>query len=206
MTNAEKFWDRAAGSYDREEQGDAPTYARVVEETKKYLEAGDLVLDFGCGTGRISNEIAGTVRAVHALDISSKMIEIARQKAEQRNIGNIVYAHSTILDERYQKSSYDAVLAFYILHLVEDAPRVMQRIHELLKPGGLLISATPCLGEKGFLRALLSLSSKVGLTPKIRAFTSAELKETIARGNFDIAAADCLEQNTGQYFIAAMAK
>ncbi len=205
MTKAEKFWDRAAGSYDREEQGDAPTYARIVEETKKYLEAGDLVLDLGCGTGRVSNEIAGCVRAVHALDISSKMIEIARQKAERRNIGNIVYAHSTIFDERYQPGAYDVVTAFYILHLVEDAPSVIQRIHELLKPGGLLISATPCMGEKGFLRTLLSLSSKVGLTPRIRSFKFAELKKSIAHGNFDIAAANCLEQNTGQYFIAAKA-
>lgn len=38
--------------------------------------------------------------------------------------------------------------------MVDDAPRVIQRIHELLKPGGLLISATPCMGEKTFLRTL----------------------------------------------------
>ncbi|NEW06798.1 methyltransferase domain-containing protein [Paenibacillus sp. SYP-B3998] len=59
-------------------------------------------------------------------------------------MANINYAHSTIFDERYKKGSFDVILVFHVLHLLEDEHIVLQRINELLKPGGLLISATPC--------------------------------------------------------------
>jgi 2-polyprenyl-3-methyl-5-hydroxy-6-metoxy-1,4-benzoquinol methylase len=58
---------------------------------------------YGCGTGlisnEISNEIADNVKVIHAIDTSSKMIEIAKNKADGRKIENIDYAHSTIFDE-----------------------------------------------------------------------------------------------------------
>jgi hypothetical protein len=50
---------------------------------------------------------------------------------------------------------------------VENTPKVMQRINELLKPGGLIISATPCI-RGTFLGVLLSPVSKIGLIPPIK--------------------------------------
>lgn len=151
MNKSEKFWDKMANYYDRVEKKDELTYIKIIEKTKKYLKINDVVLDYGCGTGLISNEIADNVKVIHAIDISSKMIEIAKKKADGRKIENIDYAHSTIFDERYKRCSFDVILVFYILHLLEDPHKVMQRINELLKPGGLIISATPCMGEKTFL-------------------------------------------------------
>lgn len=55
--------------------------------------------DYGCGTGLISNEIADNVKVIHAIETSSKMIEIAKNKAYGRKIENIDYAHSTIFYE-----------------------------------------------------------------------------------------------------------
>jgi 2-polyprenyl-3-methyl-5-hydroxy-6-metoxy-1,4-benzoquinol methylase len=115
------------------------------------------------------------------------MIEIAKKKADRRKIENIDYVHSTIFDERYKRGSFDVVLVFYILHLLEDTHEVIQRINELLKPGGLIISATPCMGEKKiFLSTLLLLVSKIGLVPDMRSFKISELEDLIANGNFEI--------------------
>ncbi len=201
MDKAEKFWDRTARSYDQEEKKDEPTYMTIIDKTKRYLKTSDVLLDFACGTGLVSNEIAGNVSIVHAIDISSNMIEIARKKAEGRGLKNIEYAHATLFDERYQRGSFDVILAFYILHLVEDADQVMQRFHELLKPGGLLISATPCMGEKkAFQSGLLLALSKIGFAPKIRSFKVSELEAVFAHGDFEIVEAECLRQ---EYFIAA---
>ena len=72
----------------------------IIEKTRKYLKLSDVVLDYGCGTGQVSNEIAGNVKMGHAIDISSKMIEIAKKKAIRRKIQNIDYAYSTIFDDR----------------------------------------------------------------------------------------------------------
>ncbi|MFZ2412452.1 MAG: class I SAM-dependent methyltransferase [Candidatus Methanoperedens sp.] len=206
MNKSEKFWDRMANNYDRDEKKDEQTYIKIIEQTKKHIKISDIVLDYGCGTGLISNEIAGNVKVIHAIDTSSKMIEIAKRKADGRKIENIYYAHSTIFDERYKRGSFDVILVFYILHLLEDPPKVMQRINELLKPGGLIISATPCMGEKKFLSILLSLVSKIGLTPKIRSFKISELEDSIANGNFEIVETECLNQSSPEYFIVAKKK
>jgi len=204
MNPSEKFWDRAASTYDQEEKKDEQIYIKLIEKTRQYLKISDTVLDYGCGTGLISNELADHVKMIHAIDISSKMIEIAREKAEKRKIENINYARATIFDDRYKPGSFDVILVFHLLHLLEDTQLVMQRINELLKPGGLIISVTPCLGEElTFLKVFLSLGSKLGLIPTIKSFKISELEASIAHGNFEIVASECLHPKGQQYFIVA---
>lgn len=201
MNKSEIFWDKTASKYDQLEKKDEQTYTHIIKRTKTHLKISDIVMDYGCGTGLISNEIAEDVKEIHAIDISSKMIEIAAKKAKERNITNINYAHSTIFDERHKKDSLDVILAFHVLHLLEDEQIVLQRMIELLKPGGLLISATPCVGEKPFLRNLLSLAGRVGLVPKIRSFKIRHLVDTIKEANFTIVESDCLKKSSQEYFI-----
>jgi 2-polyprenyl-3-methyl-5-hydroxy-6-metoxy-1,4-benzoquinol methylase len=204
MNKSEKFWNKVANRFDQAEKKDEQISNRIIEKTKKYLGTSNIVLDFGCGTGTISNEIAGHVKMIHAIDISSKMIEIARKKTNGRHIENIEYVHSTIFDEKYKRSSFDVILGFYILHLLENIPEAMHRINELLKPGGLIISATPCLGEKmNFLSILLFLESKIGFIPNIKLFKASELKASFANENFGIIETEYLHQRGQQYFIAA---
>ncbi|MDO8568601.1 MAG: methyltransferase domain-containing protein, partial [Dehalococcoidales bacterium] len=77
MSNSERFWNRAANTYDQEEKKDEKTYIRIIEKTKRYLKCSDVVLDYGCGTGQVSIQIADDVKVIHAIDTSSKMIEVA---------------------------------------------------------------------------------------------------------------------------------
>jgi len=203
MNKSERFWDKTASQYDRIEMKDEQTYFQIIQRTKTHLKISNVVLDYGCGTGLISNEIAKDVKKIHAIDISSNMIAIAEEKAKERNIANINYAHATIFDERYKKGSFDVILAFHVLHLLEDEHIVLQRMNELLKPGGLLISATPCVGEKIFLRNLLYIAGRVGLMPNIRSFKKRNLIDTIKKGNFSIVETDCLKKSSQEYFIVA---
>jgi len=203
MNKSEKFWDKSAYKFDQQGKKDEQAYIKIIERTKKYLKTSDTVLDFGCGTGLISNEIADNVKLIHAIDISSKMIEIAKNKAENRKIQNIDYTYSTIFDERYKSGSFDVILAFYILHLVENNQKTIQRINDLLKQGGLIISVTPCIAEKIFLNISLSLLSKIGLIPDIKSFKANELEDSIANGNFETIENECLHQGIPQYFIVA---
>jgi 2-polyprenyl-3-methyl-5-hydroxy-6-metoxy-1,4-benzoquinol methylase len=203
MKKSEKFWDKSASKFDQAGKKDEQNYIKIIDRTKKYLKTSDTVLDLGCGTGLISNGIADNVKLIHAIDISSKMIEIAKNKADNRKIQNIFYTHSTIFDERYNKGSFDVILAFYILHLLQDIQKTIQRINDLLKPGGLVISITPCIGEKIFLNISLSLLSKIGLVPDIKSFKANELEDIIADGNFQTIENESLHQGMPQYFIVA---
>jgi predicted TPR repeat methyltransferase len=51
------------------------------------------VLDIGCGMGIIAIAAAIRARQVTALDISSRMLEILKQEARNRHLGNIRYLH-----------------------------------------------------------------------------------------------------------------
>ncbi len=206
MNKSEKFWDKSAYKFDQQGKKDEQTYLRLIESTKKYLKPGDTVLDFGCGPGLISNEIAVNVQFIHAIDISSKMIEIAKKNADNRKIQNIAYAHTTIYDDRINRGSFDIVLAFFILHLVEDIQKTIQRINELLKPGGLIISVTPCFGEKKILNISLSILSKFGLVPDLKSFKANEIEDLFADGNFEITENEDLHKAIPQYFIVTKKK
>lgn len=204
MNKSEKFWDRMAAQFDKRDKHFEQTHRQSVENAKKHLHAGDIVLDYGCATGTVAIEIAGQVKEVHGIDISSKMIAAAKRKATERKIENVDFAQTTIFAEKYEKESVDAVLAFNIMHLLDDEPKVVRRINELLKPGGLFISITVCMGEeKSFLRILLSLLTKLGGIPYLQFFKTPELENSITNNNFKIIETEILAHNPTNYFIAA---
>ncbi len=205
MAKPEKFWDRSASTYDDNEPSSDPTHIRTVEAAKKYLDVSHVVLDYGCATGTVAFEIADQVKEVHGIDISSKMIEAAKRKAGERKVKNVDFAHATIFDERLKKESFDVILAFNVLHLLEDPQKAVQRINELLKPGGLIISSTACMGENraSFMSVLLFLVMKIGIIPSIKFFTVSELEDAIANGNLQIVEAESLTRNPTSYFVVA---
>lgn len=203
MTKSEKFWDKSAYNFFLEGEKEKQSYINIIDRIKKYLKTSDIVLDLGCGPGLISNEIADYVKFIYAIDISSKMIEIAKINADYRKIQNIDYAYTTIFDDKYKNGSFDIILAFSILHLLEDNQKTMQHINDLLKPGGLIISVTPCIGEKLFLNISISLLSFIGKIPKIKSFKANELKESISNRNFEIIENDRMPDGIIEYIIVA---
>lgn len=203
QSKAQKFWDRAAGSYDKEEKKDEKTYIQITNKLKAYLKPSHRVLDFGCGTGRIANEIAPCVQTIDAIDISSNMIKQARIKAEAQNIRNVEYSQTTLFDKKLATGGFDIIMAFYILHLAGDTQEVLQRIFKLLKPGGLLLAVTPCMAEKPFLNLLYSVLGRVGIIPKIASFTGYELEQLLVHERFIIAEHTKLIETSNQYFMVA---
>lgn len=183
MYKDEKFWDRMASKFDKIEASDT-AYGIFIEKARGYLKADDSVLDFGCGTGLICNEIAENVDIIHAIDISAKMIEISKRKASERKIQNIDFERTTIFDERFKAASFDAIIAVNIFHLLEEPQKYFQRINQILKPGGLIISSTPCMSEALFLNSVLKVFSFIGLTPKLKSFTSSEMEQMLIKESF----------------------
>ena len=150
MNNSEKFWDKVSklfGTSGKKIKQNSTTF-KTIEATKRLLDSNDVVLDYACGPGTITIEIAESVKTIHGIDISSGMIEVAKRKVAQLNIENVDLEQSNLFNEQYEKESFNVVLAFNILHFIEDTPKVMMRINDLLKPGGLFISATGCLGSE----------------------------------------------------------
>ena len=199
----EKFWDKMANQFDKRSRNfEQPP----VEKTKKYLNVSDIVLDYGCATGTVAIEIADNVKEIQGIDISSRMIYTAKRKASECKIENIDFIQSTIFEERYKRGYFDVIIAFNILHFFEDTLKVMQKINELLKPGGLIIIATACMGKKTFLNIIQFLLFrpliKLGIIPYMKFFKFSELEDSIANGNFQIVEIESLNSPTN-YFIVA---
>lgn len=209
MNKSEAFWDKSAGNYDKTEMRFEFIHQRSRENARKHLKGSDVVLDYGCGTGTTSCELADRVKEIHAVDISSKMIEVAKEKALDRNIGNVKFEHADTLDERYKNESFDAILAFNVLHTVPEPQSVLERMHALLKPDGVILSVTPCLRDKmslliGMQIRLVQVLCKFGLIPiPIRRLKSSELDELIEKAGFQIIDAEQIYQGASSYFVAA---
>jgi ubiquinone biosynthesis O-methyltransferase len=133
---SEEFWDMSSKNYDKTEERFEYIHSKSRANTKKYLKSSDIVLDYGCGTGTTSSEIANQVKEIYAIDISSRMIEIAKRKSVASKVENINFSQTDIFDKRYKKESFDVILAFNMLHTVADPQVVLQTIYELLKPEG----------------------------------------------------------------------
>lgn len=200
MYKDEKFWDRISSKFDKIEAGDI-AYKIFIEKARDYLKADDTVLDFGCGTGLICNEIAKNVRFIHAIDISAKMIEISKNKASECKIQNIDFARTTIFDEKFKVGSFDAIIAFNIFHLLEEPQKYFQRLNQILKPGGLIISSTPCMSEAPFLNIILKFFSLIGMTPKLNSFTSPEMEYLLLNESFKTIEFNRIKPKSPQYII-----
>ncbi len=209
MSKTEKFWDQSASNYDNTEEKFEFIHSRSRKNTKRYLKSTDNVLDYGCGTGTTACAISGLVKSVRAIDISSRMIEIAKGKAAAAGVVNIGFGQADIFDKEFKNGSFDVVLAFNMLHTVPDPESVVQRTVELLKPDGLFMSVTPCLGGKK--SALVSLQIllvrallKFGVIPvPIRQFKSADLDDLLADERLQVIETEMIFKGASSYFMVA---
>ena len=207
-SKAEKFWDRLARNWDKPTEESDQTDTKVLAKTRPYLKATDTVLDYGCAKGSVDLKLAAAVKAIHGIDISSKMIAAAREAAEAHKVANASFTKATIFDESLERESFEVVLAFNIFHLLEDTPKSLLRIGELLKPGGSLISVTPCLGEKGTLPVrsvmlLVSLARRLRLIPYVRRWKIGELQESMDAAGLVTIDIEELVHSTSEYFVVA---
>ena len=187
MADSAEFWDKAADKYSKKPVKDMENYRKTLDCTRRYLSASDEVLEVGCGTGTTALLLAPSVKQLTATDISSRMIEIAKEEAVTREVENVRFDRATLFDEKLEKGSFDVVMGFNFLHLLEDIPGAVRRIDELLKPGGLFISKTVCLGEQSRLwSALLAVMKALGFAPHVTCLKVAELEGIITSTDFEI--------------------
>lgn len=187
MAAAARFWDKHADGYSKKPVKDRESYDKTLDCTRKHLSAGDEVLEVGCGTGTTALLLAPSVKQITASDISSRMIEIAKQKAVARAVENVRFEQASLVDEELEKAAFDVVMAFNFLHLLEDIPGAVRRLNRLLKPGGLFISKTVCLAEQSRLWSLLlAVMKRLGFAPYVHCLKVAELEGIIASADFEI--------------------
>lgn len=194
MTTASdaRFWDRISRRYAREPIADAAGYERSLQRTQELLRAEDRVLELGCGTGSTALRLANKVHSYLATDISSGMIEIANGKLATTTVPSLAFRVSSAENVSPDAGQFDAVLGFNYLHLVRDLPGTLSRIHHLLKPGGLFVTKTPCLGDMNPLlgKVLLPTMRAIGKAPHVNVLKQAGLVQRLESTMFDVLAVE----------------
>lgn len=200
----EKFWNLIARKYAASPIADSEAYQKKIEKIKSYLSSGDDVLDIGCGTGTQCDDLAGNVKQVTGIDISSKLLAIAEMRRIERGIDNVEFMETTVFDERFDSGSFNVVMAFYVLHFIEDLDQMFERIHDLLKPGGLFILETSCLGEKNrIIGRIIRSAGKLGFLPLINLLTNQQIELALKKTGFSVVEKTRYSESIGEYTVIA---
>lgn len=203
-TSPEKFWDLIASKYAASPISDIAAYQKKVEKLKSYLSAEDDVLDIGCGTGTQCDDFANNVKHVTGIDISKKLLAIAEKRKLEREIRNVEFVQTTVFDERFRSSSFNVVMAFYVLHFYEDIDEVCRRIYDILKPGGLFILETACLGEKGIIAGkLIRLGGVLGFLPLINLLSTRQIEQALEQAGFRVVEKTKFSASNDEYTLIA---
>ena len=81
--------------------------------------------------------------------------------------------------------SLDAVLGLSVLHLMENKEDVIFKVHKMLKPGGIFVTSTICIGNSmKFFWIIASIGKYFGLI--LKAFTEKELEDSLTAAGFEI--------------------
>jgi len=187
MDQSAKFWDKIANRYSKRPIADEAAYQKKLHITREYFRPDMEVLEFGCGTGTTAISHAPYVKHIQAIDISSKMLEIAEGKADAKNVNNVTFKRAAIDGSGFADQSLDVVLGFSILHLLDNMDEVIAGVYKMLKPGGIFVSSTACIGDTmNFFKIVAPIGKFFRLMPLVKVFTRKELEDSLTDAGFEI--------------------
>lgn len=138
-------WDERAGNWDRDEPvrfyaeqafASLTRHVNVLDNTWKRKR----VLDFGCGTGLLTEKLAPLVCEVIAVDISPNMIEVLRRK----EIGNVTAVCADVSDRAGHStaslfSEFDLIVASSVCSFLPDYESTIGVLSRTLNPNGYFV-------------------------------------------------------------------
>ncbi len=190
--SAEKavFWNRIARKYAADAIADEVGYERTLQRVRALLTPSQQVLEVGCGTGTTALRLAPGVAQMLSTDVSDEMIAIARERLAALPLPNLRFALADV-DAPCSTGaggSFDTVLAFNVLHLVGDLSGALTSLFGALKPGGLFVSKTPCVGLMNPLIHWIALPvmKALGKAPPVQVFDANDLQRAIRQAGFEV--------------------
>ena len=104
-----------------------------------HIKEGDTVVDLGSGAGNdcfVARSLVGDSGQVIGVDMTSAMIDKARQNAQKLGYDNVTFRYGEIEQLPLEDDVADVVVSNCVLNLVPDKARAFQETFRILKPGG----------------------------------------------------------------------
>ncbi|MFZ0339444.1 MAG: methyltransferase domain-containing protein [Terracidiphilus sp.] len=119
-------------------------------------QAGERILDLGCGDGQLTERIAATGAVVTGIDASPNMVAAARARGIDAKEGS---AESLPFPDQ----SFDAVFSNAVLHWVRGQDAMMTEVRRVLRPGGRFVAEMGGLGNIAAIRvAFAAVLARLG--------------------------------------------
>lgn len=149
--NPEKYWERFAKTDPRfyiYANPDATVESLFFESGKKEVDdllaisgdfdRGSAMLEVGCGLGRMTRHFAPLFAHVHAVDVSSTMVEMAREK--NKHLSNVQFSKCDgVGNLGFANDAMDFVVSWCVMQHITRGDVIRRYIHEIarvVKPGG----------------------------------------------------------------------
>lgn len=205
---APAFWNRRSEVFDKQVLSVYENaYRKTVKRSAAFLKKEDRVFEIGCGTGIATIPLSKYVKEITATDISENMIQKAREKAKNQSKDNIFFRTGELTEMEVEPESYDVVAAYNVLLYMKNQEEVLKKIYEVLKPGGIFLSATDCLGRNLSKDSVKKFwKSKLHLMPYVAFDTPISLMRKIQKNDFEVLEIVNLHKNPPNIFIAAKKK
>ena len=142
-------WDEYARTWDGEEAVRA--YARAAYGCVERLEGAGLlaidgarILDFGCGTGLLTEQLATRATRVVAIDASAAMIEVLVAKVARLGLTNVDAVVGGVESAQRARAGeagapFDLLVCSSVCAFLDDYPGAVSTLVGLLRPGGWFI-------------------------------------------------------------------
>jgi 2-polyprenyl-6-hydroxyphenyl methylase / 3-demethylubiquinone-9 3-methyltransferase len=152
--------------------------------------SGLRVLDIGCGGGVLSEPLARLGAAVVGADPAAENIEIAKRHALKTDL-RIDYRSTTAESLADAGERFDVVLAMEVVEHVADVPLFVQRCADMVKPGGMMVTATINRTMKSFALAIVGAEYVLRWLPRgthryDKFVTPSELESALRHGGLGV--------------------
>ena len=120
-------------------------YEYPVKQSLKFFSKNDVVLDVGCGDGKLTYLVAPNVKTIIGVDNQEYPLKFARLIFDKLNIKNSKFEVGDITKLKYKSNSFDKVVCWDVIeHVPKDiAIKGIKELIRVLKPNGRLLLTTP---------------------------------------------------------------
>ena len=133
----ERAYSRYAHLYDI-------TFGKLFNEPRRIgvecldVQRGEHILEVGVGTGIALSHYRKDCSII-AIDVSDEMLEHSQLRVKKHGLDHVTLANMDAANMTFSDSSFDAIMAAYVITAVPDHKRVIQEMIRVCRPGGRIV-------------------------------------------------------------------
>jgi methionine biosynthesis protein MetW len=115
--------------------------------THKLIEPGQIILDIGCGEGKLLMALLGEFKELYGLDIAPSRIQEAEAKVQEiypSEVSKFKFAETTVNEPlNFSNDFFDAIICVAAMQQIYDILGLVKEMYRVIKPGGYIIAEVP---------------------------------------------------------------